>query len=245
MLIASSIQERFGIGVGDTVSLRTAAGFRDFEVGAVIVDFTSGGEAVVLSIDLSKEFGGGNPDLFVMTTGAGADVAAVRQQLLDSFPELHLDVTLNREYREFILEQARRVFATTNLLLVLAVFIAALGVANTLGLNLSTRQHELAVLRTLGLSRRGVRTLITAEGMIVTTLGALIGIGFGLLLSRIVTAGAAALTGFRLEPSVPWSLLLIALAASPLVGLLAAIFPARRAARVSPARALAAWSEHV
>jgi putative ABC transport system permease protein len=130
-------------------------------------------------------------------------------------------------------------------LLFIAVLVAALAVANTLGMNLVNRGHEIAVLRTIGLTRSGVRTLITAEGMVVTMLGAILGVGFGLLLARIITVGAAALTGFRLEPSVPWNLVLIALVASPLVGLLAAVFPARRAARVSPARALAAWSEHV
>src|SRR5690625_6730679 len=88
-----------------------------------------------------------------MTVGGDADPTVVREGLLAEFSELHLDVTLNRDYRDFILEQASRVFTTTNLLLVLAAFIAALGVANTLGLNLSTRQHELAVLRTLGLTR--------------------------------------------------------------------------------------------
>lgn len=238
VLIASSIQERFGIQVGDSISLRTADGFREFEVGAVIVDFTSGGEAVVLSIELMPEFGGGNPDLFVMTVTPDADVTAVRQQLLDAFPGLHLDVTLNREYREFILDQARRVFATTNLLLVLALFIAALGVANTLGLNLSTRQHELAVLRTLGLSRSGVRQLITAEGIVVTLTGAIAGVLAGFLLSGVVTAGASALSGFDLSPGYPWWLIIGGLLVSPVVGLLASYFPARRAALLSPVRAL-------
>ncbi len=237
-LIASSIQQRFGLGVGDSISLRTAEGFRDFEVGAVIVDFTSGGEAVVLGIDLMEDFGGGNPDLFVMTVPPDADVSQVRQDLLDAFPELHLDVTLNREYREFILMQARRVFATTNLLLVLALFITVLGVANTLGMNLSTRQHELAVLRTIGLTRAGVARMITAEGIIVTLTGAVLGILAGFMMSGVVVAGASALSGFDLRPGYPWWLIAGGLLASPVVGLLASYFPARRAARLAPVRAL-------
>jgi len=68
---------------------------------------------------------------------------------------------------------------------------------------------------------------------------------FGLLLARIVTTGAGAVTGFRLEPVVPTSLALLALLVSPLVGLVASLLPARRAAQLAPARALATWSQHV
>lgn len=245
VLVANTMKDRYGIGTGDTITLRTSDGFAPFSVAGVVVDFTGGGETVVGSIEQLELFGGGNPDLYILTVDDGVGQQQVGDLVLEEFAGLGLDVTLNEDYRSYIQEITNQAFATTRVLLFIAVLVAALAVANTLGMNLVNRGHEIAVLRTIGLSRGGVRTLITAEGMIVTTLGAIIGIGFGLLLSRIVTAGAAALTGFRLEPSVPWSLLLIALAASPLVGLLAAIFPARRAARVSPARALAAWSEHV
>src|SRR5690625_1426855 len=238
VLIASSIQERFGLGVGDSISLRTADGFRDFTVGAVIVDFTSGGEAVVASIDLINDFGGGNADLFVMTVGGGAEPTGVREGLLAEFSELDLDATLNRDYRDFILEQAWRGFTTTNLLLVLAASIAARGVANTLGLNLSTRQHELAVLRPLGLTRGGVAQLITAEGIAVTLTGAVLGVLAGVMMSGVVTAGASALSGFDLRPGYPWWLIGGGLLASPVIGLLASFFPARRAALLPPVRAL-------
>ena len=245
VLVANTMKDRYGIATGSEIVLRTSQGFIPFEVAGVVVDFTGGGETVVASIDQIDLFGGGNPDLYIVTVNEGVEQAAVRDRMLAEFPGLGLDVTLNEDYRSYILEITNQAFATTRVLLIIAVLVAALAVANTLGMNLVNRGHEIAVLRTIGLARGGVRALITAEGIIVTIIGAAIGIGFGLLLSNIVTTGAAALTGFKLEPSVPWSLVLIALLASPLVGLLAAVFPARRAAAVAPARALAAWSEHV
>ncbi|MFA5550558.1 MAG: FtsX-like permease family protein [Trueperaceae bacterium] len=245
VLVANTMKDRYGIATGSEIVLRTSEGFTPFEVAGVVVDFTGGGETVVASIDQIDLFGGGNPDLYIVTVNEGVEQAEVRSRLLAEFPGLGLDVTLNEDYRSYILDITNQAFATTRVLLIIAVLVAALAVANTLGMNLVNRGHEIAVLRTIGLARGGVRTLITAEGMVVTIIGAVIGIGFGLLLSNIVTTGAAALTGFKLEPSVPWSLVLIALLASPLVGLLAAVFPARRAAAVAPARALAAWSEHV
>src|SRR5690606_11894810 len=245
VLVANTMKDRYGFATGDEISLRTTDGFRAFRIAGVVVDFTGGGETVVGSIEQVGLFGGGNPDLYVLTLLPGEEQAAVRDRLLAEFPDLGLDVTLNADYRRNIQEITSQAFATTRLLLFIAVLVAALAVANTLGMNLVNRGHEIAVLRTLGLTRRGVRTLVTAEGVVVTLLVALMGIAYGAVLARVVVTGAGALTGFRLEPTVPASLAVIALLASPLVGLLAAIFPARRAARMAPTRALASWSEHV
>ena len=238
VLAANTLRERFGVSAGDHVSLRTSDGFRDFTVGGVVVDFTGGGEAFIGSLDDIERFGGGTPDLFVMNLEQGSDPAEVRDALLAAFPDLYLDVSLNQDYRDRILSLTSQTFYTTNALLALAVFIAALGVANTLGMNLSDRQRDIAVLRTLGLTRRGVRTVITVEGGILVVLGTLLGVGSGVLLSRVITAGANALTGFVVTPSFPWPLVLLALVASPLVGLAASLLPARRAAGLSPVLAL-------
>jgi len=238
VLAANTIHDRYGVSQGDTVTLRTGDGYAGFEVGGVVVDFTGGGETFVGSIRDSERFGGGGPDLFVMTVAPGTAQGAARDALLAAFPELYLDVTLSGDYRARILELSQQTFTTTNGLLVLAIFIAALGVANTLGMNLASRQHEIAVLRTLGLTRRGVRLVVTAEGVVVVALGTVLGIVTGLLLSQVVTTGAGALTGYLITPVYPWRLIVAALVSSPLVGLLASLVPARRAARLSPVVAL-------
>ena len=238
MLAANTLRERFGVSKGDTVSLRTNDGFRDFTVGGVVVDFTGGGEAFIGSLNDLGRFGGGTPDLFVMNVAKGSDPAVVQAALVAAFPDLYLDISSNRDYRKRILSLTSQTFYTTNGLLALAVFIAALGVANTLGMNLSDRQRDIALLRTLGLTRRGVRMVITVEGSVLVVLGTLLGVGSGALLSRVITAGANALTGFVVSPSFPLALVLLALLASPLVGLAASLLPARRAARLSPVAAL-------
>lgn len=244
VLVANTMLDRYDIGTGDVISLRTVDGFQEFRVAGVIVDFTGGGETVVASIAQMGAFGGGSPDLFVLTIQPGETQETVRERLLAAFPELHLDVTLNADYRRYIMGVTSQAFSTTRVLLLIAVLVAALGVSNTLGMNLVARGHEIAVLRTLGLTRGGVRRLIAAEGIVVTLIGAVLGAGFGLLLARIVTTGAGALTGFALEVVVPWTLALLALLTSPVVGLIASVLPARRAARLAPTRALASWSEH-
>jgi len=240
VLAANTIRDRFGVGVGDTARLRTDEGFVDFPIEGVVVDFTSGGETFIASILDLPRFGGGSPDLFVMTVLPGHAPAEVRAALLAEFPDVVLDVTLNAEYRAAILALIERTFTTTNMLLLLAALIAALGVTNTLGMNLSRRAFEIAVLRTLGLRRRDVRALVVAEGVVVLTLGAMLGMAFGLLLGGVITAGAEALTGYAIEPLVPWRLLVAAVLLTPALGLVASLLPAHRAASLAPRLALGA-----
>lgn len=238
VLAANTIRDRFGVGVGDAARLRTDEGFRDFPIEGVVVDYTGGGETFLASIDDLPLFGGGTPDLYVLTIDAGADPAATRAALVTAFPDALLDVTDNRTYRDQILELTRSSFATTNTLLLLAALIAALGVANTLGMNLARRSHEIAVLRTVGLRRAGVRAVVTAEGIVVLSLGAVLGVAFGLLLADVITAGARALTGFQIDAVVPWRILVAAVVLTPALGFLASWLPARRAARLAPRVAL-------
>ncbi|MDF1523304.1 MAG: ABC transporter permease [Trueperaceae bacterium] len=240
VLAANTIRDRFGVGVGDTARLRTDDGFVDFPVEGVVVDYTGGGETFLASIRDLPRFGGGSPDLFVATVDAGTDAGAARAALLEAFPDVLLDVTLNQAYRDQIESLMQQSFATTNTLLLLAALIAALGVANTLGMNLSRRAHEIAVLRTVGLRRAGVRRLVTAEGIVVLTLGAVLGVTFGLLLADVITAGTRALTGYAIEAVVPWRMLIAAVLLTPILGFLASWLPARRAARLAPCVALGA-----
>lgn len=242
VIAANTIRDRFNVSKGDTVRLRTNDGFREFLVGGVVVDFTGGGETFVASLNDSDMFGGGNPDLFVITLKAGSDPKKARADLMAAFPELYLDITLNQNYRERILSLTQRSFVTTNGLLGLAIFISALGVANTLGMNLVTRHHDIAVLRTLGLTRRNIATVIIAEGIVVATLGTILGLGSGLLLSQVITEGAEALTGFVINPQFPLRLILIAILSSPVLGVIASYFPARRAAKQSPVAAFSGTS---
>lgn len=238
VLAANSMRDRFGVSKGAKVSLRTTEGFKDFEVAGVVVDFTGGGETFVASLKDADLFGGGTPDLYVTTVKAGAEPAQVKAALLAGFPDLYLDISLNKTYKERILALTGRSFAATNALLGVAIFIAALGVANTLGMNLVNRQHDIAVLRTVGMTRKQIRQIIFSEGLIVASLGTMMGLVAGLLLAQVVVAGANALTGFVIEPYTPLRLIVLAIIASPVLGLLASLFPANRAAKLSPVIAL-------
>ncbi len=122
-------------------------------------------------------------------------------------------------------------------LLGLALFIAVLGIVNTLALSVIERTREVGLLRAVGLSRSQLRRMITCESVVIAVLGAVLGsvlgVGFGIAMMY-------ALRDEGLEViSVPWDQLGAFLAVSVVVGVLAAVLPARRAARLDVLEAIA------
>ena len=115
-------------------------------------------------------------------------------------------------------------------LLALAVIIAVLGIVNTLGLSVIERTREVGLLRAVGMSRRQLRSMIRLESVAISILGAVLGIGLGLIfgisLRRPWPVKASPVL------SIPWTQLVVFVILAGLVGVLAAVFPARRAARM-------------
>ena len=116
-------------------------------------------------------------------------------------------------------------------LLFFAVIIAVLGITNTLTLSIYERTREIGLLRAVGMVRRQVRRMIRWEAVIVATFGALLGAGIGIVLGWSVVQALAdeGLGAFR----IPFGQVLLALVLAALAGVLAAIWPARKASRMN------------
>jgi ABC-type antimicrobial peptide transport system permease subunit len=118
-------------------------------------------------------------------------------------------------------------------LLSLSIVISLFGIVNTLVLTVFERTRELGMLRAIGMTRRQVRRMIRHESVITALLGAAFGIPLGVVLALMVgvAIGYPAVT-------IPWGTLIVFVIAAILAGLVAAIFPARRAGRLNVLAAL-------
>jgi len=121
-------------------------------------------------------------------------------------------------------------------LLGLAVVIAVLGIINTLALSVIERTREVGLLRAVGFSRRQLRTMVRLESMVISLLGAVLGVGLGLVFGVALQRSQSS-SGIEVL-SVPFGQLLIFVVLAALVGVLAAVWPARRAARLDVLRAI-------
>ncbi len=123
-------------------------------------------------------------------------------------------------------------------MLFLAVFIAFIGIVNTLGLSILERTRELGLLRAVGMTRKQLRATVRIESLLIAVTGTVIGIALGTAIGSSLMKSFGpdqALTGF----AIPYDRLIVVAVAGVFVGLIAALLPARRAARLDPLDALA------
>jgi putative ABC transport system permease protein len=164
---------------------------------------------------------------------AGATAIALRNGLRP-FPGVV--VRSQRQLRDAV---GGRVHALTLLLyalLALSVLLALLSIVNTLSLSIQSRTRELGLLRAVGMTREQAGAMIRFESLITGTIGTVTGLAVGLVISWVI---ARALTTQGIVFKVPWVVVVVMFALGTLAGLLAALFPAARAARVDVLAAIA------
>ena len=121
------------------------------------------------------------------------------------------------------------------ILLALSVIVSIFGMVNTLVLSVFERTRELGMLRAVGMTRRQVRRMVRHESIITALIGAALGLPLGIFLAILMTR---ALAEFNVQIAIPIGQLVAFAIVAVIVGMLAAIFPARRAARLNVLRAL-------
>jgi len=120
---------------------------------------------------------------------------------------------------------------------------ASLGIVNTMVMSIIERTREIGVLKSLGAEERDIRLLFLAESGMIGTIGALVGILFGWLITRVASVVAHSIMEREGIPkfelfALPLWLILTAFLFGLLVSLVAGLYPAARAARVDPVEAL-------
>ncbi|WP_405061614.1 ABC transporter permease [Kribbella sp. NBC_01505] len=171
-----------------------------------------------------------------------ADGSKVIDEVSQSLPSVkELDVSGGLAKRSTYTQIFDVLLAVGIGLLGVSVLIALVGVGNTLSLSVLERTRENALLRAMGLTRRQLRSMLAIESLLMALVAAGLGIALGLIYGWTGTSalmGGQTIDG-KVEYAVPVGLLVAIAAIAAVAGLLASVLPARRAAKVAPAGALA------
>ena len=169
---------------------------------------------------------------FVVMKGGQTDAnEAALDKTLDDFPNAKAATR-----QKFIDNQISGLSSVLNILyvlLALSVVVSLFGIVNTLVLTVFERTREIGMLRAIGMTRRQVRRMIRHESIITALIGAVIGIALGIVLASLLIARVDFIV-----LSLPVGQLIVFAVAAILVGIIAAIFPARRASRLNVLEAL-------
>jgi putative ABC transport system permease protein len=223
-----------GLALGDTVSVQFEDGFvTDLEIQAIYDDNTVVERSWLINRRLSAQHVQLDQVDFVgVTFPEGTDVPAGRlaaETVTGNFPQL--TVQDNSEFQEEVQGQVSQLQIVTTGLLVMCLIVAFFGIVNTMALSVLERTREIGLLRAVGMTRRQLRTAVRWEAVIVSVFGSLLGVGMGLLLGW--AAVVAIPDSFISTTAVPWGQLVIYVVIGAVIGVIAAYFPARRAARLN------------
>ena len=238
-LVERGIADSAGVRVGDSVRVRTqAGGTATFTVRGTYDDPMILNGLLVSDTALRPLLPPGTTgvDLVFAKAAKTADTAAVERRVesaLERFPIA--GVQSNAEVKEQVGSDMNQMLAIFYALLAMSVIISLFGIVNTLVLSVYERTREIGVLRAVGTTRGQVRRMIRYESVMTAVLGALVGVGVGIVFGYVTTT---ALAEEGLAFALPGGQIAVFMVLAVVAGILAAIFPARRAAGLDVLQAL-------
>lgn len=241
VLVNESFVHHYNRGVGDTIPLRTPSGRVEFRIDGVFLDYSTDGGLVLMDNTTYTTFWkDAQTYSMALYLDGERDAREVLKEIREHFgKETRLALFSNQDLRRQILKIFDQTFAITSALRGIVVMVAALGIFLTLGALIAERNREMAIVRALGMSSRGVMRMALTEalfmGGIGWAMGCVGGIGLSWLLAFVINKAYFGWSiQWRLDPALFVSTLLLALPAALLAGYLAT----RRALHFPLARAL-------
>jgi len=239
MIVNSSFVLATGKGVGDTVELLTADGRVPYTIVAEGSDMLNAKvtTAYISQANLEADFGA-TEDVFIqLDLAPGADRAAADQQiraLAYDYPQFK--VVSGNEYVGSLEAQASAAFSAVYFLFGILAFPSLIAMLNTLTIGVLERTREIGMIRAVGGTRKQVRNMVIVEALLLAAIGTAFGILGGLYLGYVFVKGIEII--FPLGYFFPAAGILAAIAFGLLFGVLAAIIPARQAAKMDVVAAL-------
>ncbi|RSN66235.1 ABC transporter permease [Actinomadura sp. WAC 06369] len=228
-LVEEFTAEDAGLSVGDTARIATERGTVEVEV----VGFhktPAFGAYLVPEADFDRYFTERDPKAIMVKTADGTDPNAARKAIdAAAQPYPTVRVMSVAEFKDTLSDAVNSMLMVFGGLLGLAIVIALFGIANTLTLSVVERTRESALLRALGITKRQLRRMLSIEALVMAVIGALTGVVLGIAFGWAATEAMGESSVFAL----PYGQIAGFIALAAVAGVLAAVMPARRAAKAS------------
>ena len=193
-----------------------------------------------MSLDTMREVYGVNADSELALKATSADARPVLERKVERIVDRdypNLAVLSNEELKADVEQQVNQQFGIFYAIVAVAIFASLFGIVNTLSMSVIERTREIGVLRALGATRWQVRRQVGDESLVIGLIGALLGIVVGTGLGWALLKGlAAGVPGVVYSP--PVTTMAVVAVAGMVLGLIASVLPARRAARLDVIKAL-------
>lgn len=231
-LIDSDLAASGHLSAGSTMAVRR----RDGTTGALTVGGVFHANQMLSSVLLSTTaLAGYEPNPYISETlvkGADGPTAALKQAIKKATGSNPVIEILDRQGMQD--QFSRTITSTLNLLyalLAMSVLVAVLGVVNTMAMSVLERKREIGLLRAIGLDRGGIKRMVRLESALISALGTVVGMVLGSYLAW-AAVNTLVVELANITTVIPYSRLSLFLVLTGVVGVLAAVWPARQAARL-------------
>ena len=239
--LSENLARRRNLGIGSTFQMKTPTGEHTYTVAAIIIDYTSDQGSVIMDRSIFvKQFQNDQVDTFHVYLKNRDTLEHTRAAITEKLGErFNLYVLSNAELRDEAAKLLDNLFAITFAMEALAVFLALLGIINTLLAAVLDRTREVGLLRAVGADRKQIIKLFAGEAFFIGLTGSLFGVATGGVIGFIVTkiVGVQG-TGWNFPFSFPFETSLQMLVGATIAAMLAGLYPARRAANLDVVEAL-------
>jgi putative ABC transport system permease protein len=213
--------------------LEKQGGFRS-EVDSAIYITTRDSETILDNEDISE--------IFVRVRNI-EDAEKIADEIEERIDDNHkLDDFTSAMTMGSAIEQLESVFGILQVVLIalssISLIVAAMGIMNTMLMSVMERTHEIGVMKAIGAKNRNILTLFLLEAGVVSAIGGVCGCILGILAARAISFGIQTAFDVEIAAIVKPEVLLAGLAVAVLVGILSGLYPARKAAKMSPVEAV-------
>jgi len=240
VIVSEAFSLKHRVSVGDILNLQTLNGPTKFEVSAVYFDYSRERGYIILDrTTFLKYYKENQINSFVIYLNDKSKLNQVRKEVLKTLNEHRLIIRSNTELKKQVLEVFDKTFAITYSLEIIAILVAVLGLFNTLVSLILERKREIGILRFIGAFTRQIKRMILIEAGILGLIGSAMGLVAGVVVSYILIFVINKQSfGWTIQVHFPYIFILLLVASSWGVSVLAGLYPARLAQELNPKEAV-------
>jgi putative ABC transport system permease protein len=239
MIVNGAFLMTIPVKVGDTVELATPNGSQMYKIVANASDLLNAKvvTAFISQANLASDFGRTDDVFIQMNLKPGVSLVSVDPQIkavVADYPQF--TVIAGKSYIDQMIQLVNAAFIGMYFMLAFLAFPSLIAMLNTLAINVLERTREIGMIRAVGGTRKQVRRMVVAEALLLASVGTAFGILSGMYLGYVIVKAMSAL--FPMSYSFPLAGVLAGIAIGLLFGALAAVIPARQAAKLQVVEAL-------
>lgn len=241
LLVSNNMALRWGIKMGDRIKLDTPTGPIDLPVAGMLDYFRSEKGTIFLDRSVYRKYWNDTDvDYIFINLKTGTDTQQFKQNALAAIAtEKNAFIYTHNEFKQWVGTVIDQFFALMYLQMVVAIFVAALGLVNTMIISVDERKREIGIFRAIGGLRRQVVKMVLLEAVAISLIGMIAGAITGVFNAYfLVNTAAKVVAGFTIHLVFPYWMVLTAIPFVIAVAVASALMPAIKAARLRVVEAI-------